>query len=572
MLLSFGLGAAVTSCIIAYHSFSAVMTADEWEIVRTLMRTGRRSLPPSMLWAQHNEHRIVLGRLATLADMSLFGGRGISLVIESFLTQILSALLFILVFWRFRRTSKVVLISVAGFTIFCMLCPLQMENFLWHFQITFVAAEFAAATAFGCLTLYPASVKAGRTWFSWGLLSGSLVAGAVGTLSIADGLLVWPILVLLAAAMALPRRIQLLIAGFSVALVGLYLIGYHHPPYPTSQYSKVLHPLRILKYVVTYFGSSWDASLPSSGNFPAFSEIMTLVAIAVSIGNATAAFWRARTIVDPLRVFLGACSLFTIGAALLTSIARLDLGVVQATTSRYQVVALLFWASFGILVFSYVSRERIGGAQMLTVQVVVLALIISNRGRYDGIARGADQRRVTLSRAYAALAYGPDEVPDLDALRPLYPVPELVPGWYAFLRANNIGPDASEYVSKQARLIKTIRGWGGYQMVASTNCMGVLDGYQRLTSRRALVRGWAWDVQAKRPPARIILALPDGLITGFAEVDTPRPEVKALLKIPDLVTGWDGEALVSRRSRLRAFAVVGDSKSICQLGDGLDIP
>jgi hypothetical protein len=48
--------------------------------------------------------------------------------------------------------------------------------------------------------------------------------------------------------------------------------------------------------------------------------------------------------------------------------------------------------------------------------------------------------------------------------------------------------------------------------------------------------------------------------------------VKALLKIPDLVTGWDGEALVSRRSRLRAFAVVGDSKSICQLGDGLDIP
>jgi hypothetical protein len=473
-------------------------------------------------------------------------------------------------FRRSHKCSNMMLTTAAGLFFFCMLSPLQMENFLWGWEITYVFPEFAAAVAFACLTCYPVATMKRKTRLAKALLGLSLAAAASATVSMADGILVWPILTLLALSMTLRRRIQLLIAGVGAAIIALYLYGYHNPPYPTPPGAKILDPLRILKYVVTYFGWSWDPSLPAQS--PAFSELMTGLAIAVSIGSSAWAFWRARTRLYPLRVFLAACSLFTLVAAVLTSVARLDLGIAQATTSRYQVVALLFWASFGALILSSLGQEHLGSRHMLVVQAVLLALMVASTGRYGLIARDAETRRLTLAHAYAALSYGPDDPPDLNALKPLYPVSELVPEWYAFLRAHNIGPDASEFVSKQARFVQSIPDWGGYQVVPVDNCTGFLDGVQRLTSKRALARGWAWDVAARRPPGHIVLVLPGGLVTGFGEVDTPRPDVTALLKIPELVTGWSGEALVPRGSRLRAFAVLADSRSICQLGGGLDIP
>ena len=82
----------------------------------------------------------------------------------------------------------------------------------------------------------------------------------------------------------------------------------------------------------------------------------------------------------------------------------------------------------------------------------------------------------------------------------------------------------------------------------------------------ALVLGWAWDVVAKRAPQKIVMALPGGLIVGYGDVGSPRPDVQDFLKIPELLTGWSGEALAPRHSRLRAFAVLADSTSICPLG------
>jgi hypothetical protein len=115
MILCLGLSSAITSALIAYRSFSPVLSQDQWELVSDL---GRIFLPPSTLWAQHNEHRIVVGRLAALADMWLFGGRTASLVIEVFLVQIASALLFLWMFRRSHRRSNTMLITATGLFFF----------------------------------------------------------------------------------------------------------------------------------------------------------------------------------------------------------------------------------------------------------------------------------------------------------------------------------------------------------------------------------------------------------------------------------------------------------------------
>jgi hypothetical protein len=78
---------------------------------------------------------------------------------------------------------------------------------------------------------------------------------------------------------------------------------------------------------------------------------------------------------------------------------------------------------------------------------------------------------------------------------------------------------------------------------------------------------------AKKPPNTIVLALPDGLVVGFGEVDTPRPDVRAALPgVTDLNIGWSSEAIVPHGSMLRAYALLGDSKSICPLANEIRVP
>jgi len=82
-----------------------------------------------------------------------------------------------------------------------------------------------------------------------------------------------------------------------------------------------------------------------------------------------------------------------------------------------------------------------------------------------------------------------------------------------------------------------------------------------------------WDLAASKPPAKIILSLPDGLVVGIGDVDGPRPDVQAAKKeITDLKTGWGLEAVVPHGSVLRAFALLSDSKSICPLGNEIGAP
>jgi hypothetical protein len=85
--------------------------------------------------------------------------------------------------------------------------------------------------------------------------------------------------------------------------------------------------------------------------------------------------------------------------------------------------------------------------------------------------------------------------------------------------------------------------------------------------------GWAWDTAAAKPPVKIVLALSDGLVVGFAEVDGLRPDVKAVKKeVTELKTGWGTLAVVPHGSVVRAFAVLADATSICPLANEIAAP
>lgn len=444
--LIFGLGiyAAVVSILIVCRYHSPGLMSDQWELVGRLMRGGGKLSLPA-LWAQHNEHRVPVVWILGLMDLRFFGGRNISLLIEVFLVQAAAALLLIGMFRKFGA-GRGPFLTVAGLALFCSLSPLQMENFTWGFQVAFVLAALGGPAAFaGAICHSAAAAKDSRRWFS-GPLVFSFAAAFLAECGLAAGLVVWPILVWLGFVLRFPRKSQILTASVAAVAVGVYLIGYHSPSYHADPLQTIRHPSLIVKYVVTYFGYSWDDALPSAAALPTVSELLTGLALVFSLVSAVQLCRQRKAPADGLRCFLAANMLFAIATGVLTSLGRMNFGFDQAASSRYQTIALLYWASLLAMLLVSVSGGRYRRIASVMLQIGIVALMLATGGRYKDMEQFADDRRSEVAEGYAALA---NPQADQDDLTSLYPDPEIVVTWYNYLRSQKLGPEASE-VARQA--------------------------------------------------------------------------------------------------------------------------
>ncbi|MBV8866713.1 MAG: hypothetical protein JO210_15070, partial [Acidobacteriaceae bacterium] len=84
------LGVAVLLCAIALtvRTYMPCPFWDEWAFINSIA-TGRGLLSWNWLWSQHNEHRLLFTRLLILADLRLFSGKNVSLLVEMYLIQVL---------------------------------------------------------------------------------------------------------------------------------------------------------------------------------------------------------------------------------------------------------------------------------------------------------------------------------------------------------------------------------------------------------------------------------------------------------------------------------------------------
>lgn len=76
----------------------------------------------------------------------------------------------------------------------------------------------------------------------------------------------------------------------------------------------------------------------------------------------------------PLHVLLALTLLFCFGTGLLTALKRINFGIVQAFSSRYQTVSLLFWCCMALLLLSKLSS--LSKFHLLALQVVLLAVML----------------------------------------------------------------------------------------------------------------------------------------------------------------------------------------------------
>jgi hypothetical protein len=505
LVLSGGLLTAAMSAYMVISTYSSLPHWDEWELVDRVA-TGK---PLSLTWicAQHNEHRIPFTKLFFLADLKFFHGTQVLLLATIFLISIAHV---VLLGWSLRTLGGLqgaAWRTGTGLIAFCILSPIQQENLVWGFQVSFVLPTTMATLATLSLLLHHSRLNQGNRRSAVAFLLLSIVAASMATFSLANGMLIWPLLVLAATILKMKRGTIASLIVVAVTEIGLYLYRFHMPAEPKQRFS--IHYLRdVLEYVTLYFGSTWIHH--AAGYAP---RIIGFVGLCIALTIALRELLRS-----PHRLFLCQISLlilFCVGTALLTAFGRLNMGTEQATASRYQVFAVLFWCAPGLSILFWIASEGKKERHLAYFSGFVLVLMLGLATQVRNPLRDAGWHHIRLESISLALLSG---VPDLDQLALAFPNPNLVIRDAEYLKRNRLSIFADKRNFQLGQPLEST-----YHVHSAGECSGYIASSKVFTTSRSQgmrVTGYAWNRTRGAPITEVVFVSSDGRIRGFGSTVT----------------------------------------------------
>ena len=527
---------ALTTVVAVIAASSDLPYADEWDTWRTWLKQGY-----SLGWffAQHADHRIATTRLLFAIDNWAFGGRvwfpqAVSFAVQASL---------VLLLWRLAKRSGVTDSEdgrvLGGAIACCLFSAQQLINFTWGFQVQFFLVYGSGAAAlWALLRATEAAHAAGRR--AW--IAASLLLAAVCSYSMANGVLIWPILLLAAVRLRAGRAAVALLGVGSVLVFGQYFHGWH-----TSGLDAPAPPWRVVLFAMANAGSP---SAPLAGalggstsgvGFAAMVAGGLLLAFAavqwVQVWARSARYSAARVVLSHFTVFVAA-ALFAIAAG------RAHLPLVAAFRARYMTPAYILWAC--LLSVAWPGLSALNPRRVRWV--ALLALLLGIAWYQVSEIRGAREDGVEANRASASIAVGvndPELVPMLN-----YTFADLAPV-VRYLKEHRLSIFRQEWTE-----------WPGQPLAPrfsvgreATACHGGIRAMTPVSDPAGpgwRVSGWARYASGGAPD-RIVLADGSGHISGVALADSGE---------------WDGYARAGPPS-VTAYAVEPDGKSLCRLGTWL---
>jgi hypothetical protein len=455
------------------------------------------------LWTQHNEHRLVISRLFMLADLHWFHARQVLLLSTIFAILCLQV---VVLGWSMRvvggwRSS--LWRTGMGLAAFCLLCPSLWEMLVWGECVCFaLPGLFAILSIVGLMLYWMRAQDPLSKPTTWRYLLLSVAAALGGSWSLLNGSLLWPLL-FCAAALLRVRRAVLTYAIAGLLSTAAYLYDYSPPSYALNS---ARTPLATAEYLATYFGSSW---VNDKFRLAVFLGLVGLVACFVLVLQLPGYVRRSR----PLHVQLILIMLFCAGTGFITAFGRSGFGLIQASTSRYQAFALLFWCCLGLLLLaSVVSRQHGRSGAILLMQLVILATMLGASMYARNPLIRARIHGFKINTAATSLITG---VADTDNLKWVYRRPSYLFTLVPYMRQKHLSV-FSEPISDLLDKPLTSE----FELAPPSECTGALESsvaMNHATPPSLRISGWAWDYTRKEPPVAIV-ATSEGMITGVGAV------------------------------------------------------
>jgi hypothetical protein len=378
-------GAAWTLALVAVPLAVAVSIArhvvnvpffDEWTgLVPLFQANDHGTLSFGMFWAEHNEHRPLIPRAIqfALAYITNWDTR-----VEVYVNLAVAIGTFVALLAALRRTldrQGFVIASIVSSVVF--FSPVQWENWLWGWQLEWFLSNLAAVGTVWALTvLLDRSPR-------WGLVVGA-ACGLVATFSLSQGLLIWPVGLMLLLLRRRPWVVWTLVS------VGTYLLYFASWQDYTKRPDAGL--LDYAHFVLLYLGRPFAVS-------NATGELVGAVVIAsfVAAAGYVLANRRDSELVDRAVFWLGA-GLYALGAAVITAFGRA--GPNNQAVSRYFGMAGLFAIATMALLFVIVRRDEIAARPITSstrrvamagiALALLLATLVNLRPGFNDMARRGD--------------------------------------------------------------------------------------------------------------------------------------------------------------------------------------
>lgn len=474
------------------------------------------------LWAQHNEHRILVPKLILLLDYHLFKGRDIFVLAVNLMVQAATAAMLVGALRAWGGLRGPALRTLAGMAMLCAFCTSQWANFTSGFQITFTLVILFSIASIILLQLSRrASAPSTR---EWKLAGAAVVAGTAAAYSAANGILIWAVLVVVAIVQGSRRAMMAFLGASGIIVAASYLYHYTSPGAHANPLVSIRRPGILLVYMVKYLGSPMDrGQLSLAAVFGAVGMIAAVAALAaILLGSQR----------DSNCLLLGSLLLFTLGSAGITALGRVNFGTGQALSTRYESFALLFWLALGALLLRFVAQRSTAG--LLGVQLLVLLMMLVAAARLRYPLNSAKERHVKTNTASLALLTG---VYDPTQLTMLFPSPAVPWRDMPYLKRHRVSLFATRLASDLNQPLAT-----AYHLRPEP-CWGAVD---RLTGiatngqKGLRVVGWAWDPIRRHHVGQIIFVA-EGNIVGYAEPGYARSDVKKRVWSRSAAdAGWTG--------------------------------
>lgn len=493
----------------------------------------------SALWAQHNEHRIVLTRLLFWLDLELFGGNSVFLFISNYLLAAATAALF---GWVLKRkigslvSPRTLMITIMAATAWVFLWT-QWNNFTWAFQSQFFLAQILPLAALLALAKYAEAETQSNRWFWVALGLGVLSYGTM-----ANGILALPAMIVVALAYRLPARQIALISVTTLVCMSVYFHGYKSNNADASLIENVLsYPVDVLRYTFRYMGSPLHQPVGGNTGY-VLSEIAGIFIVTLSALTA----FRVLLVTPTTKLNIGLIIFvgYIICTALVTSGGRVSFGLETATSSRYTTPALMAWLAlfciYSVQVFKF-TRSSFGAKALSLVGTL---LICSFLFKFQLTALKSNDV-ILHNRMIAALSLELGFA-DTTYVSSIFPSDEAALAIGGRATAQNIS-----IFGQPTHLDLAERIGDPADPDSSFECSGSIDIVSPVegTDQFHRIIGWQFDTQTRRGPDLIELIDQDGLTIGYALPGMARPDVAEAIDKRATRAGFVGYVLATRRGQ-----------------------
>jgi hypothetical protein len=531
-------------------SYSPLPYWDYWDTVKQI--DHYRHFDISVLWQQHNEHRIVFPELIFASDYIFFQGREILPAALSAFFYFGTWLIFSAVAYRDNLPWFVRLcaIPLAGIVMGWEGGALQIGS---PFLIQWSLMLAAAALALFLLTQVPVSSHPGA------YLVCAIACAAISTYSSASALFFWPVILLSAWILRLTKFQLTILATSAVVLIGLYFVGYRfsHDSNPATLLS---HPFYAISFIAAYLGMPFTAIGPTFGLCAGFLE---LAAYLVFIGLAA----RRRSLNTSPGVVLLGFYLFCLLTAALTATGRmnpLDPNFGAATAHRYVMVPL---AAHGALILA--GAWLLGNSRfyLWVPFLAVFALAFARMERSTEIGFWRDLAKDSISHCQVASVAFESGIDDSGLMSTVFPGPDYVRQMLPILRATHLSIFASRRSDWLGRPASSV-----FHFVSGEPEFGANTGVYPLQSG-LMVLGWTDSPRKIWHPQELVFLddqkrivgfgrkLPGGLPHGLASFETPQS------------LAWVGFVNLSFRSKsFSSYVIEARGKALVPIGKPIAIP